>query len=940
MNVEALSTLSRLLDEALDLPAPDRTRWVDSLPAEYDRIRPRLRAALRHLSPGAADLLDTLPKIDRGEHEWTRTHRGDAGTGDDRTGDDGSVEDIIPLETIGPYAILRKIAEGGMGSVWLARRTDGMLNRLVALKLPRRSWHSAELAQRLVREREILASLAHPNIARLYDAGITSGGQPYLALEYVAGQPIDQYVKAHAPTVRARLQLFLQVARAVAHAHARLIVHRDLKPSNILVTDEGEVKLLDFGIAKLLEEDETGEVGETSITLTCGRPLTPDYASPEQIAGQPLSIASDVYSLGVLLYELLAGVRPYTLPRSSRTALTEAMAQSEPRRPSEAAADPSIASQLRGDLDTIVLKALKKRVDERYATTNGFAEDLERFLHGQPVLARPDSVWYRLSKFVTRNRIAVGAAAAVFVATIAGAGVAAWQAHVALTQKAHAEEVRDFLTTIFRDASPYNEGGRALSSIDWLKHVKARADHRLADRPELRVELLNLVGSSLVTLQDTAGADSVLTQAVQEGTRYLGADHPETLRARVWLTLVYRFAGRTKEMRAELERLLPLLRKNVAAGPEALVIGLKNQAHLELEDGRYPQAEAAAQEAVDLALEKLGDRHGETVAAYLVLAYAKQFSRDPSEALRAAAEAHRLADAVYLEMPTHPRAIEGRLVYGRALAEAGRVIEGVSYLSRAVRDAADVFGPSSRMVGLFSMPLSRFQVELGEIDEAIESGQAAVTIVRAHATPESFKYAVALHNRGAALLAARRPAEALPDLTRAVEMLRKLLPPSHGLTGTYQADLALALARDGKHAEAARAIADVLPQGRRPHDLSATWPSYVLGVTKRLAGDPGGALHLQQQLLASMREGQTSELDRMRTLMEIGVNLQALGKSDQAIPYLEEALALSLRCQTRMNPDRADILTTLERAKKAPAHNGATQRTARPASRTSASLLR
>ena len=659
---------------------------------------------LRHeSSAGTAGLLNTIPKIDDGDDEWT-------GDGDGYSeGDSGG----NPLETVGPYAILRKIADGGMGSVWLARRTDRMLNRLVALKLPRRSWQSAELAQRLVREREILASLAHPNIARLYDAGITSSGQPYLALEYVAGRPIDQYVKACAPTVRARLHLFLQVARAVAHAHARLIVHRDLKPSNILVTDEGEVKLLDFGIAKLLEEDQADE---TTLTLTCGRPLTPDYASPEQIAGQPLSIASDIYSLGVLLYELLAGVRPYTLPRSSRSALAQAMAQSEPRRPSEAATDPSIGSLLRGDLDTIVLKALKKPVDERYATINGFAEDIERFLHGHPVLARPDSVWYRLSKFVARNKIAAGAAAAVFVATLTGAGLATWQARVALTQKAHAEGRRDFLTTIFRDASPYNDGGRALSSIDWLKHVKARVDHRLADRPELRVELLNLVGSSLVTLQDTAGADAVLSQAVQEGTRHLGADHPETLRARVWLTLVYRFSGRTKEMRAELERLLPALRKNPAAGAEALVIGLKNQAHLELDDGRYPQAETAAQEAVDLALAKLGERHGETVAAFLVLAYAKQFSRGPDEALRAAAQAHRLANAVYQEMPTHPRAIEGRLVYGRALAEAGQVIEGVSYLARAVHDAADAFGPSNRMVGFFLLPLSRFQVEVGEIE--------------------------------------------------------------------------------------------------------------------------------------------------------------------------------------------------------------------------------
>jgi serine/threonine protein kinase len=278
VNFERWATLSRLLDEALDLGPVERRRWLEQLGPEHETLRPRLRQLLdREHADGAGLLAATLPKFTPAADPW-------------------------PLEAIGPYRILRRLGEGGMGAVWLAHRTDGMTRRLVALKLPRVSW-TRGLAERMAQEREILASLDHQHIARLYDAGITSEGQPFLAIEYVDGRPLDEYAKVHHLGIRPRLALFLQIARAVAHAHARLIVHRDLKPSNILVTDAGDVKLLDFGIAKLLDDERAG-VGDTPLTEASGRPLTPDYASPEQITGEPLSIASDIYSLGVLLFEL------------------------------------------------------------------------------------------------------------------------------------------------------------------------------------------------------------------------------------------------------------------------------------------------------------------------------------------------------------------------------------------------------------------------------------------------------------------------------------------------------------------------------------------------------------------------------------------------------------------------------------------------------------
>jgi serine/threonine protein kinase len=365
---------------------------------EYDALKPRLRRLLGELPSFENTFLRTLPRL--------------AVPADPVS--DESIEALLePGAACGPYRLQRLLAEGGMGSVWLAERPDGLINRPVALKLPRLSWDNARLRERIARERDILAALTHPNIARLYDAGLMAEGRPYLALEYVDGQPIDEYCRSAGLDVRARVCLFLQVARAVAYAHAALVIHRDLKPANILVTADGEVHLLDFGIATLLEE---GRASHSTLTELAGRPLTPEYASPEQIAGEPLAVATDVYSLGIVLFELLTGERPYRLRRGSRAELEDAIVDADVPRPSHRAVDPSVRKALRGDLDTIVTMALRKRPDARYASVEAFAADLVRFLDGRPVHARPHSAGYRMRKFVARHRLGVGAMAATLVA--------------------------------------------------------------------------------------------------------------------------------------------------------------------------------------------------------------------------------------------------------------------------------------------------------------------------------------------------------------------------------------------------------------------------------------------------------------------------------------------------------------------------------------------
>ncbi|HUL47999.1 MAG TPA: protein kinase [Steroidobacteraceae bacterium] len=424
LSIEQMTRMSRLLDEALPLDGPARRDWLARLPPECDDLIPVLRAAL--LPAAAANsTLDTLPKFQT-----------------DRPGS-RATSALTAGERLGPYELIRPLGAGGMAEVWLARRADGAFEREVALKLPLHTPLRSDLDQRFAREREILASLNHPNIALLFDAGFAANGQPYLALEYVVGTPLTVYCDEHRLAIRARLELFQQVLRAVQYAHTHLVIHRDLKPSNILVTEDGQVELLDFGIAKLLSE---GEAKETELTRVGGRALTPDYAAPEQIAGAPITTAADVYALGVMLYVLLTGQRPYYLKRESRAALEEAILQAEPPAPSRAVGDPQaaqlrastpkkLARMLKGDLDTIALKALKKLPGERYATADAFAEDISRYLRGDVVLAQRDSIAYRVRKFAQRHWAAI-AVASVLVLTLAGGLIAtSYEARLAAAQR-------------------------------------------------------------------------------------------------------------------------------------------------------------------------------------------------------------------------------------------------------------------------------------------------------------------------------------------------------------------------------------------------------------------------------------------------------------------------------------------------------------------------
>jgi eukaryotic-like serine/threonine-protein kinase len=435
INAENWGRISPLLDRALELEPAQRDQWLESLSPEHTDLRDVLRRLL--LADSGLETRDLLPRL-----EYL------------------AESDLAAGACVGPYRLIRQIGTGGMAIVWLAERADGSLRRQVALKLSRMAVLHSGFAVRLAHERDILAALEHPNIARLYDAGVDAEGRPYLALEYVDGMPVDAYSHEHALTLRQRLDLFLQICRAVAFAHGRLVVHRDLKPSNILVNAAGDVRLLDFGIARLLQLESDSNDQHTQFG---SRALTPSYAAPEQFLGHPVSAATDVYSLGVLLYELLTGVSPYAPKRSSPGALEQAVLEHYPALASSVAQSANRRA-LRGDLDSILVKALRKIPQDRYSSVDAFASDIERHLAGQPIATRSASRWYLARTFARRYALALGFATAVVAALAVGLAIAVWQWKAAARQRVIATEhlaqtraTLDFTRAVLREGVERDE---------------------------------------------------------------------------------------------------------------------------------------------------------------------------------------------------------------------------------------------------------------------------------------------------------------------------------------------------------------------------------------------------------------------------------------------------------------------------------------------------
>jgi serine/threonine protein kinase len=790
--------VSAQLDELLELAPEARTPHLEALAREDAALAAELRRLLA-LEAERGDFLEQ-PLLPPRDPERTPQ----------------------PGDRFGPYVLRRLLGEGGMGTVWLAARADGLYERDVALKLLRAEGAAQALRARFARERQILAQLSHPHIARLFDAGVDAQGRPYLALEYVEGETLLAHAQRDGLDLRQRLALFLQVCAAVSYAHGRLVVHRDLKPSNILVTPGGEVRLLDFGIAKLL--DREAATGETELTRLGGRAYTLNYAAPEQIRGEPVSTLTDVYALGVVLYELLAGQRPYRLRRGSAAELEEAILQAEPRRPSQALLAPNEstgaprasralrqqARALAGDLDTIALTALRKAPEQRYASVEALAADLRRHLEGRPIKARRDRFAYRATKFLRRNVLALGLGGGALALLLGGAALLYWQGQRALEEARRAQAMQDFMLGLFQRTDPNLAQRGDLSVAELLRDGARRAGDELATQPAVQHELLlTIVGlqngfgryaEALGLLGSLPPADAPaarLRVSIERARALRGLERPgdclaalaplaadalasraaEPMLTAQWLAMrgrCHRMANDPAAARADFGATLAL-REAHQAPPLLVAEVLTDLAALEADAGNYDAAIAQMREALARLARSGGERNIMGINLWRSLGALQREKGEPAAAEEAFGRAIALGDALYPD--GHPSVVEARRQLAATLVDYGRLDEAEPLLAQVLAFQRRSLGAQHPDVGSTLNSQAILAWKRGDFARAIAQLEQAVALWRAAKHPG--RLAGGLHNLGMVLRDAGRLEEAHARLREALALREQVFGPEH-----------------------------------------------------------------------------------------------------------------------------------------------------------------
>ncbi len=809
-------------------------------------------------------------------------------------------------ERIGNYRVVGELGSGGMGSVFRAVRADGLYDKEVALKLLEAGPGNRELVARFRAERRILAQLDHPNIAKLLDGGATEDGRPYFVMERVEGRPIDRHCAEQRLGLEARVRLFLKVCSAVAFAHQNLVVHRDLKPSNLLITAEGEPKLLDFGIAKLIDPEGAG--GSPLATAEGMGPLTPAYASPEQVLGQPIGSLADVYSLGVLLYELLAGARLLEAESRPLVEVLWAVVHERPRPASETArlrGDARRARRLAGDLDNVLARALEKEPARRYASVSELAADLEAWLGGWPVRARPATFGYRTAKLLRRHRGASIAAAVALVAALAFV-VALWRQREALLEREgqltlernRAEAVSGFLTGVFEMPDPTFSAGETVTARELLDRGVAEIDQRLAAQPEARAELLLTMARTYRNLGLPKSAEPLAARAL-EARRGLAGGDPVGEDAVGLAAAVHEQAeiatqlGRYAEGREQALRALEL-RRQVRPGSAQELESLALLARIDKHLGRYEESDREIVEALALA-RRLGD--DEALSLLLVRFADLERARDRRQSaealLREALELRRRS-----ARPIEPRTALVWNDLALVLLEQGKLGEAEAAFTEAQALEDRLFAGPHPIQANTLHNLGLLRQEQGRFDEAEALYRRSLEMARATFGPAHAAVATTLHKLGALAALRNRQAEAEALLRQALDVRRRVLPADHADVAATLNDLGLCQQAQGQLEQAGETLGEALERARGALGETHSEVAIVLnnlGLLAQDQGDRAGARDYYRRAIATHRaSGGAKPQDLAAALHNLGSLAREEGDLAAARESFESALEVLL----------------------------------------------
>jgi tetratricopeptide (TPR) repeat protein len=884
MQSQRWDELGELFSQLITMAAEQRSSFMESACGDDLELRAELASLLNaHDTRG---LLDVVPEF-----------RGDAKAPE---------SEELPGTQVGPYRLLRRIGEGGMGTVWLAERSDGTVKRSIALKRPHVS-RAGGFAQRALQERDILAGLEHPNIARLYDAGVTGTGEPYLALEFIDGVPITEFCEQRGLGVDQRLGLLLQVLEAVQYAHSRLVIHGDIKPLNILVSEDGRVHLLDFGIAKLLSREPGVSPQEQPA------PFTPDYASIEQIRGAAIGTASDIYSLGIVSYEVLTGIRPYRLQARSAAALSAELANMAIPAASATVAAPALKRKLTGDIDAILAMALQRDAARRYTTVDAFASDIRRHQTSQPVSAGPDGVLYRMRKFVARNRWQAASIAIAAVALVSGATVASWQAHVARLEAARAEQVKSFALSMLDSADTDAGSGANTTAVELLQTARLRVENELAGRPGIAAELMGAIGYGLLGQDRPEDAAAVLEKAIELSTQANGAEDIRTVAAQVMY-------GEALYSLGESPRAIALLRPAAERAREL------RDAHWEVDARRWLSSALIDTGEVALGIESAraavaalpsptpdGRRaHQDAIQAHLGLANALSSAGLDGVVAEARAALAAMSDLEEWRNKSHWWAAHAFL--GRGLVREGEVAAGLRELEAAYQGSKALLGADHEETEIYASYWGGALLDAGDVQGATMAYQLALdAVLRREAGRGSSAVAYEHYGLASALGAGGELQSALSHFDAATRLFAESGGADNPMVARARSAHAETLVRLDRLVEAEAELV-ALEKSPRNADEKALYETR-LALLRSRQGRHEEAVTLAGTASADLA-AVASKARQARILATVGRILLAANRPELAISALERSVELFRQTQVKVSPDRLEAETTLSIARQ------------------------